>query len=172
MREGDWIAMPGVPLITAGNTEVAKGAAADVENDGAGEQCDDARTTEEVTRPGAKNVRNDGAEGPSGGTKCAEATVNTVVPALPSVGTSVAPEGDVVPTPDENVPTASNAEENPVGDTSEMAHAAELEATLLAARSRGGEPPPPPRSPQPPSRLSLWSSLPKPRSKGCWAVIL
>jgi hypothetical protein len=29
MREGDWIAMPGVPLITAGHTE----AATDVEKD-------------------------------------------------------------------------------------------------------------------------------------------
>jgi hypothetical protein len=48
--------MPGVPLITAGNAEVARGAAVDVENDGASAQCDDARATEEATRPRAENV--------------------------------------------------------------------------------------------------------------------
>jgi hypothetical protein len=78
MRDGNWIAMPGVPSITAGHAE----AAADVENDRAGTQCDDARATEEATRPGAENVRDDGAEGPSGETERAEATVNNVVPAL------------------------------------------------------------------------------------------
>jgi hypothetical protein len=171
MREGDWIAMPGVPLITAGNAEATRGAATDVENDRVGAQCDDARATEEATRLGAENVRDDGAEGPSGETERAEVTVNTVVPALTSVGTAAAPEGDAVPAPDENVPAAASAEENPIGDTSEMAHAAELEATLLAANSPGRDPPPP-RSPQPPSRLSLWSSPPKPRSEGRWAVIL
>jgi hypothetical protein len=152
MREGNCIAMPGVPLITAGNAEVTRGDTVDVENGGADAQCDDARATEDATRPGAENVRDDGAEGPSGETECAEATVNTVVPALPSIGTAATPEGDAVPTPDENVPVAASAKENPIGDALEMAHAAELEATLLAASSPGREVP---RSPQPPSRLSL-----------------
>jgi hypothetical protein len=56
--------MPGVPLITAGHTE----AAADMEKDRAGAQCDDARATEEATGPGAKNVRDDSAEEPLGET--------------------------------------------------------------------------------------------------------
>jgi hypothetical protein len=137
MREGDWIAMPGVPLITAGHAE----AAADVENDRAGVQCDDARATEEAMRPGAEDVRDDSAEGPTGETERAEATVNNVVPALTPTGPAAAAEGDAVPAPDENVPTAASAKENPVGDTSETAHAAELEATLLAASSPGRGPP-------------------------------
>jgi hypothetical protein len=166
MREGDWITMPGVPLITAGHAE----AAADVENNKAGPQCDDARATEEATRPGAENVRDDGAEGPSGETERAEATMNDVVPALTPTGLVAAPEGDAVPAPDKNVPTAATAEENLVGDTSETAHAAELEATLLAASSPGREALP--RSPQPPSRLSLRSSPPKLRSEGRWVEIL
>jgi hypothetical protein len=109
--------MPGVPLITAGHDE----AAADVENDRAGVQCDDARATEEATRPGAENVREDGAEGPSGETERAEATVNNVVPALTPTRPAAAPEGDAVPAPDENVPAAASAEENPVGDASDSA---------------------------------------------------
>jgi hypothetical protein len=140
MREGDWIAMSGVPLITAGHAE----AAADVENDRAGAQCDDARATEEATRPGAENVRDDGAEGPSGETDRAEATVNNVVPALTPTGPAAAPEGGVVPALDENVPTAASAEENPVADASEAAHAAELEATLLTTSSPGREASPEP----------------------------
>jgi hypothetical protein len=163
MSEGVWIAMPGVPLIAAGNAEVARGAAADVEGDGTSAQCGDASITEEATRPGAENVRDDGAKGPSDETERAEATVNTIVPALTSLRTTAALEGDVVPAPDENVPTAASAEENPIGDTSEMAHAAELEATLLAASSPARESP---RSPQPSSLLSLRSSPPKPRSEG------
>jgi hypothetical protein len=140
MREGNWIAMPRVPLITAGHAE----AAADMENDRAGAQCDDARATEEATRPGAENVRDDGAEGPSGETECAEATMNNVVPALSPTEPAAALEGDAIPAPDENVPAVASAEENPVGDTSETAHAAELEATLLAANSPGREAPPEP----------------------------
>jgi hypothetical protein len=137
MREGDWITMPGVPLITAGHAE----AAADVENDRAGVQCDDARATEEAIRPGAENVREDGAEGPSGETERAKATMNNVVPALTPTRPTAAPEGDAVPAPDENVPVVASAEENPVGDASETAHATELEATLLAASSPGRKAP-------------------------------
>jgi hypothetical protein len=106
MREDDWIAMPGVPLITSGHTK----AAADVENGRAGTQCDDARATEEATRPGAENVRDDGAEGPSGETERAEATMNNVVPALTPAGPAAAPEGDAIPALDENVPAAASAE--------------------------------------------------------------
>jgi hypothetical protein len=46
MMEGDWIAMPGVPLIAAGNPEVAAG----VEGDGTSAPGDDACTAEEGDR--------------------------------------------------------------------------------------------------------------------------
>jgi hypothetical protein len=108
MSEGDWIAMLGVPLIAVGNAEVARGASADLEGDGTGAQCGDARVTEEATRPGAKNVRDDSAKGPSDETERVEATVNTIVPTLTSLGTAAAPEGDSVHAPDENVPTAAS----------------------------------------------------------------
>jgi hypothetical protein len=51
------------------------------------------------------------------------------------------PEVDVAPTPDEAAPITVNTEENAGGDTSETAHAAELEAALLAASSPGREGP-------------------------------
>jgi hypothetical protein len=140
MREGDWIAMPGVPLITAGHTE----AAADVEKDSASTQCDDARATEKATGPGAENVRDDGAEDPLVATEHAEATVNDVVSALTPTGPVAALEEDSVPTPDGNAPATASAEENPAGDALETGHATELEATLLAASSPGRETPPEP----------------------------
>jgi hypothetical protein len=46
MMEGDWIAMPGVPLIAAGNPEVAAG----VEGDGTSAPGDGAWTAEEGDR--------------------------------------------------------------------------------------------------------------------------
>jgi hypothetical protein len=131
--------MAGIPLITVGHTEVA----ADVEKDRAGAQCDNARATEEATGPGAENVRDDGAEDPLGEMVRAEATVNEVVAALTPAKPNAAPEGDAIPAPDGNAPAAASAEENPAGDASETAHAAELEATLLAASSPGHEAPPP-----------------------------
>jgi hypothetical protein len=118
MREGDWIAMPRVPLIAARSVEVATGAAADVGGNGASVQCDDACVTEEVARPEAESVCDDSAKGPSDDAERTVVTVDTIVPALTSPGTAAAPEGDAVPTPDENVPAAASAEENPGGDTS------------------------------------------------------
>jgi hypothetical protein len=163
MREGDWIAMPGVPLIVAGSAEVAREAAADVGGNRASAQCDDARVTEEVARPEAEAMCDDSAKGPSDDAERAVVTVDTIVPALTSPGTAAAPEGDAVPAPDENVPAAVSTEENPGGDTSEMVHAAELEVALLAASPPERDAP---RSPRPPNRLKLRSSPPKPRSEG------
>jgi hypothetical protein len=137
MREADYIAMPGVPLITARCAE----AAADAENDRVGTQCDNARATEEAARPGVKNVRDDGAEGHLGETERAEATVNDVVAALTPTEPAAASEGGAVPAPDGNVPAAACAEENPADDASETVHAAEVEPTLLASSSPGREPP-------------------------------
>jgi hypothetical protein len=42
MEEGNWIAMPGVPLITAEGAVAERGAAADTEGGRADAQCDDA----------------------------------------------------------------------------------------------------------------------------------
>jgi hypothetical protein len=70
---------------------------------------------------------------------------------------------DAAPAPDEVAPAIANPEEDAGGDASEMAHAAELEATLLAASSPGREAPP---SPQPLSQPRLRSSPLKPRSEG------
>jgi hypothetical protein len=159
MREGDWIAMPGVPLIAAGNPEAAVG----VEGDGASAPGDDARATEEATRPKSDNMRVDRAAKPSDEAERAEAAVETVVSALTSPGAAAVPEEDAAPSPDEVIPTTASTEENARGDASEMAHVVELEATLLAASSPGHEAP---RSPRPLSQPRIRSSPPKPRSEG------
>jgi hypothetical protein len=67
--------------------------------------------------------------------------VETVFPAPTSPGAAAVPEGDAAPAPDEAAPVTVNTEENVGGDTSETAHAVELEATLLAASSPGREGP-------------------------------
>jgi hypothetical protein len=145
MREGDWIAMPGVPLIAAGSPEAAVG----VEGNGASAPGDDARATEEATGPESDNVRVDRAAEPSDEAECAEAAVGTVVPALTSPGAAAVPEEDAAPVPDEVIPATANAEENAGGDASEMEDVAELEATLLAASSPGHEGPPEPAAAKP-----------------------
>jgi hypothetical protein len=61
MEEGNWIAMPGVPLITAENVAAERGAAADMGGNGIDAQCDDARVTEEAARPDVEAMRDDGA---------------------------------------------------------------------------------------------------------------
>jgi hypothetical protein len=146
MEEGNWIAMPGAPLITAEGVATERGAAADVGGNGADAQRDDARVTEEVGRPDAEAVRDDGAEGPSDDAERATATVGTIVAASTSLGTSAAPDGDAIPAPDEDVRAAARAGGAPGGDASEVAHAAELEAALLAASSPERKAPPPPRA--------------------------
>jgi hypothetical protein len=145
MREGDWIAMPGVPLIAAGNPEAAVG----VEGDGASAPGDDTCATEEATRPESDNVRVDRAAEPSDEAERAEAAVETVVPALTSPGAAAVPEEVAAPSPDEVIPTTASAEENAGGDTSEMTHVVELEAMLLAASSPGHEVPPEPVAAEP-----------------------
>jgi hypothetical protein len=80
MREGDWITMPGVPLIAAGSHEAAIG----VEGDRASAPGNDACATEEATGPKSDDVRVDRAAVPSDEVECAEAAVGTVVPALTS----------------------------------------------------------------------------------------
>jgi hypothetical protein len=145
MREGDWIAMPGVPLITAGNPEASGG----VEGDGASAPGNDTRVTEEATRPETNNVRVDRAAEPSDEAERAEAAMETIVRALTSPGAAASLEGAAAPALDEVVPAATSAEENAGGDASEMAHVADLEATLLAAISPGREGPPEPAAAEP-----------------------
>jgi hypothetical protein len=55
MRDGDWIAMPGVPQIAAGSPEAAAG----VEGDGANAPGNGARAAEEATGPAFDDVRVD-----------------------------------------------------------------------------------------------------------------
>jgi hypothetical protein len=125
MMEGDWIAMPSVPLIAAGNPEVAAG----VEGDGTNAPGDGTRAAEEVTVPTTDEAEH------------AEAAVGTVAPVLASTEAAAVPDEDTAPAPDEVAPATANAEENAGGDASEMMHAAELEAALLAASSPGREGP-------------------------------
>jgi hypothetical protein len=136
MTEGDWIAMPGVPLISAGNPEAAAGVEGNV-TDAPG---DDARVAEETTGPTSEEARVDRAAGPSDEVERTEAAVETVSPAPASLGAAAVPKVTVAPSPDEAAP-AVNTEGNARYDTSEAAHAAELEAALLAANSPGREGP-------------------------------
>jgi hypothetical protein len=94
-------------------------------------------------------MRDDGAEGPSDDAQRAAATVGTIVPASTSPVTAAAPDEDAIPALDENVRAAASTREVPGGDASEMAHAAELEATLLAASSPEREAPPEPPGAEP-----------------------
>jgi hypothetical protein len=137
MTEGNWIAMPGVPLITAGDPE----GAVREEGNVSGAPGDGARAAEETMGPTTDEERVNRATGPSVDVERTEAAVETVppVPASP-VATSV-PEVDSAPVPDEAVAAAINTEENAGADASEAAHVAELEAALLAASSPGREDP-------------------------------
>jgi hypothetical protein len=159
MMEGDWIAVPGVPLITAGDPEVA----ASMEGDGTNAPGDGAHAAEEATGPMFDEVHADRATKPSDEAERAKAAVVTIAPAPASPGAAAVPEEDAAPAPDEVVPATANAEESAGGDASEVVHAAELEAALLAASSPRHEGP---RSPRPSSQPRLRSSPPKPRSEG------
>jgi hypothetical protein len=126
--------MPGVPLITAGYPETVireEGNVTDVPGDGA---C----AAEETTGPTTDEERVNRATGSSDEVECTEAAEETVPPAPGSPGAASVPEAEAAPVPDE---AAVNAEVNAGGDASETAHAAELEAVLLAASSPGREDP-------------------------------
>jgi hypothetical protein len=132
MTEGNWITMPEVPLITAGDPEATAeegGNVTDAPDDGV-------RAAEETTEPTDEVERT-------------EAIVGTIAPAPVSPGAATVPEEDAAPTPDEVAPATVNTEENAGGDTSEMAHAAELEAALLVASSPGREDPSEPAAAEP-----------------------
>jgi hypothetical protein len=129
--------MPEVPLITAGNPEAAAvegGNMVDAPGDGA-------HAAEGTTGPTSDEARTDRATGPSDEVERTEATVETISPAPASPGAAAVPGVDAAPVPDEAAPAAVNTEENAGGDASETAHAAELEAALLAASSPGRKDP-------------------------------
>jgi hypothetical protein len=83
----------------------------------------------------------DRATGPADEVERTEAAAGTVSPAPASPGAAAVPEVDAAPALEEVAPATVNAKEDTGGDTSEMAHAAELEAVLLAAGSPGREGP-------------------------------
>jgi hypothetical protein len=151
MMEGDWIAMPGVPLIAAENPE----AATEEGGDGTDAPGDGARTAEETTGPTSDEARVDRATGPADEVERTEAAVGTVSPAPALPAAAAVPEVDAAPAPEKVAPATINTEEDTGGDTSEMAHAAELEAALLAAGSPGREGPTEPAAAAPAEALVI-----------------
>jgi hypothetical protein len=103
MMEGDWIAMPEVPLIAAGNSEAAAGE----EGNGTSIPGDSARAAKEAIGPMSDEVRVDRATAPSDDVERADAAVGTVAPVLASPGATAVPEGDAAPAPDEVAPPLS-----------------------------------------------------------------
>jgi hypothetical protein len=137
MTECSWIAMPGVPLITAGDPE----AAVREEGDVIGAPGDGARAAEETTGPTTDEEHVNRETGPSVEVERTEAAEETVPPTPASPVAASVPEVDSAPVPDESVAAAVNTEENAGADASEAAHVAELEAALLAASSPRREDP-------------------------------
>jgi hypothetical protein len=137
MTEGNWIMMPGVPLITSGGPE----AAAREEGEVTGALGDGSRAAEETTGPTTEEERADGAPGPSVKVERTEAAGETVPPAPTSPGAAPVPEVHSAPASNEAVTTAVTTEEDARVDASEAAHVAELEVALLAVSSPGHEGP-------------------------------
>jgi hypothetical protein len=129
--------MPGVPLITGGGPAAAapeEGEAVDVAEDEAG-------AAEDATAPNTKEGHGRGAPGPATDGERAETAVGTALSALAGLEAAPVPEEEVAPAPGEAVAAPVPAEEDATTGTSEAAHAAELEAMLLAASSPVGEGP-------------------------------
>jgi hypothetical protein len=137
MTESNWISMPGVPLITVGDPETVireEGNVTDAPGDGA-------QAAEETTGPTTDEERVNRATGPSDEVERTEAAEETVPPAPASPGAASVHEAEAALVPDEATSAAVNTKVNARGDASETAHAAELEAVLLAASSPGREDP-------------------------------
>jgi hypothetical protein len=137
MTEGDWIAMPDVPLITAGGPE----AATREEGEATGVPEDEVGAAEDTTAPATEERHGGDAPEPAIEGERADAAAGTA-PFTPT-GLEAAPaaEEEVAPAPGDVVAAAVPAREGAAADASEAAHAAELEAALLAASSPGGEGP-------------------------------
>jgi hypothetical protein len=137
MTEGDWIAMPGVPLITAGGPE----AAAREEGEATGVPDDETGTAEDTTAPTTDEGHAGGASEPATEGERAEAADGTAPLASAALEAAPVPEVEVAPAHGDVVAAAAPVEEDAAADASEAAHVAELEAALLAASSPGGEVP-------------------------------
>jgi hypothetical protein len=137
MTEGNWITMPGVPLITSGDPE----SAAREEGEVTGAPGDGSRVAEETTALTTEEECTDRATGPSVEVERTEAAEEIVPPTPASPGVAPVIEVHSAPVPDEAVAVAVVTAENARADASEAAHVAELEAALLAASSPGREDP-------------------------------
>jgi hypothetical protein len=137
MTEGDWIAMPGVPLITAGGPE----AAAREEGEATGVPDGEAGTAEDTTAPTTEEGHAGGAPEPATEGESAEAVDGTAPPASAALEAAPVPEVEFAPAQGDVVAATATVEEDSAADDSEAAHVAELEAALLAASSPGGEAP-------------------------------
>jgi hypothetical protein len=108
MTGGNWIAMPGVPLITAGEPKAAAregGNVTDAPGDGA-------RAAEEMTGPTTEEEHVNRGAGPSDEVERTEAAEETVPPVSASPGAASVPEADAAPAPDEAAAAAVDTEEN------------------------------------------------------------
>jgi hypothetical protein len=137
MTEGDWIAMPGVPLITAGGPE----AAAREEGEATGVPDDEAGAAEDTTAPTTEEGHAGGASEPATEGERAEAADETAPPTSAAHEAAPVPEVELAPAQGDVVAVAATVEEDAAADASEAAHVAKLEAALLAASSPGGEVP-------------------------------
>jgi hypothetical protein len=137
MTEGDWIAMPGVPLITARGSE----AAAREEGGVTGVPDDEAGTAVDTTVPTTEEGHAGGAPEPATEGERAEAADGTAPPASAALEAAPVPEVELTPAQGDVAAAAATVEEDSAADASEAAHVAELEAALLAASSPGGEAP-------------------------------
>jgi hypothetical protein len=137
MTEDNWIAMPGVPLITVGGPE----AAAREEGEVTGAPGDEAGIVDDATAPTTEEEHADGALGPAAEVERTEAAEETAPPASAAAEAAPVPEVESAPAHSEVIAAAATPEEDTGADTSEAAHAAELEAALLAASSLGHEGP-------------------------------
>jgi hypothetical protein len=129
--------MPGVPLITAGGPE----AAAREEGEATGVPGDEAGIAEDTTAPTTEEGHGEGAPEPATEGEHVEAADGTA-PFVPA-GLEAAPiaEEEFAPAHGDVVAAAVPVGEDAAADASEAAHAAELEAALLAASSPSGEGP-------------------------------
>jgi hypothetical protein len=149
MLEGDCIAMLGVPLIAAGDPEVA----ANVEGDGTDAPGDGAHAAEEATRPTSDEVGTDKATEPSD-----EAGRLHLPPPEPmlfpkrTLPTHLTRSSPLPPMPKKMLEATPRKWCMPQSSKLRCSPLA-----LLGTRA--------PRSPQPTSRPQLLSPLPKPRSE-------
>jgi hypothetical protein len=136
MMDGDWIAMPGVPLITAAGL----GAVAPEEGAAAGIAGGEAGIAEDAMAPDAEGRHGRDATGPATEEERTETTTEAAPSAPAGLEAAPASEGGVAPEAGDAEGAMVSAGDATV-EASNAAHAAELEATLLAASSPGGEGP-------------------------------